>query len=70
MLRLSGLSERWPPVTTHRIIVALRAVFYASGFVFLWAWLAVSVQPLDSELAFAVPPCSDPLVWWLASRER
>lgn len=37
------------------MFVAARSVIYAAGFVILWAWLAVSVQPYDSLLPFVIP---------------
>lgn len=42
-------------VPRHRIGIALRGILYAAGFVLLWAWLAVSVQPLDAGLPFSIP---------------
>ncbi len=35
--------------------VAMRSVVYASGFLFLWGWLAVSVRRYDARLGFALP---------------
>jgi protein-S-isoprenylcysteine O-methyltransferase Ste14 len=46
--------------------VVLRAALYAVGFVFLWAWLAASVRPLDARLPLAVPAWLRPLGWALA----
>lgn len=43
-------------MTWQRISVALRGILYSSGFVLLWAWLAVSVQPLDERFPVAIPP--------------
>ena len=39
----------------QQVWVTLRSVVYASGFVGLWAWLAVEVQPLDAYLPLALP---------------
>jgi protein-S-isoprenylcysteine O-methyltransferase Ste14 len=44
-----------------RMFVVLRAVLYSSGFVLLWAWLAVSVQPLDARLPLTIPLWLRPL---------
>lgn len=44
-----------------RMLVVLRAAFYASAFVLLWAWLAASVRPLDARLPFAIPVWARPL---------
>jgi protein-S-isoprenylcysteine O-methyltransferase Ste14 len=44
----------------------IRAVLYASAFVLLWGWLAVSVQPLDARLPFTIPIWFQPLGWALA----
>ena len=52
--------------TPFRMLLALRAVFYASAFVFLWAWFAASVQPLDARLPLTVPAWARPLGWALA----
>lgn len=52
---------------TLRLFVALRAAFYSSGFVLLWAWLAVLVRPLDARLLFIIIPAwVRPLGWALA----
>lgn len=37
------------------LFVALRSVVYASGFLFLWGWLAVSVRRYDPSLGFTLP---------------
>lgn len=44
-----------------RMLVVLRAALYASAFVFLWAWLAASVQALDARLPFTIPVWARPL---------
>ena len=49
-----------------RILLVLRAAFYAAAFVLLWGWLAVSVQPLDARLPLALPAWIRPLGWALA----
>ena len=33
----------------------LRGALYSAGFVWLWAWLVVSVRPLDSRIPVALP---------------
>lgn len=48
------------------MLVILRAAFWASAFVLLWAWLAVSVRPLDAGLPFTLPGWARPLGWVLA----
>lgn len=48
------------------MLVILRAAFWASAFVLLWAWLAASVQPFDSRLPFILPGWARPLGWLLA----
>jgi protein-S-isoprenylcysteine O-methyltransferase Ste14 len=37
------------------LFVALRSVVYASGFLFLWGWVAVSVRRYDPRLGIALP---------------
>jgi len=37
------------------MFVAARGVIYAAGFVFLWAWLAVSIRQYDPLLPFVIP---------------
>jgi protein-S-isoprenylcysteine O-methyltransferase Ste14 len=37
------------------MFVVLRAALYSAGFIFLWAWLARSVRPLDARMPFAIP---------------
>ena len=48
-----------------RTLVALRAALWASGFILLWGWLAVSVRPLDSRLPLSIPDWALPLGWAL-----
>lgn len=53
--------------TVHlNVFLAFRAGLYASGFVLVWAWIAVAVWPLDGLLGGALPqwvrPVSVPLV--------
>ena len=38
------------------LFVALRSVVYASGFLFLWGWAAVSVRRFDPALGLTLPP--------------
>lgn len=38
-----------------QVFLAIRATVYATAFVALWAWLAVSVQPLDAKLGLILP---------------
>lgn len=44
-----------------RLFLALRATLYASGFVALWTWLAVSMGPLDARLGGPLPAWLRPL---------
>jgi protein-S-isoprenylcysteine O-methyltransferase Ste14 len=39
----------------NTLFVALRSAVYASGFLFLWGWLAVSVRKYDDSLGFSLP---------------
>lgn len=48
-----------------KILLVLRAAFYATAFVLLWGWLAVSVQPLDARLSLTLPAWIRPLGWAL-----
>jgi protein-S-isoprenylcysteine O-methyltransferase Ste14 len=49
-----------------RIFVALRGVLYASLFVLLWSWLAISVQRYDRSLPFVIPGWLRPLGFVIA----
>jgi protein-S-isoprenylcysteine O-methyltransferase Ste14 len=49
----NGLAPRDGLVKT--LFVALKSVAYASGFLFLWGWAAVSVRRFDPELGIALP---------------
>jgi protein-S-isoprenylcysteine O-methyltransferase Ste14 len=51
--------------TLSRILVLLRAMLWAAGFVLLWWWLAVSVRPYDARLAITIPVWLRPLGWAL-----
>lgn len=48
-------------MTWRRIIIALRGVLYATGFVLLWVWLGTSVQRFDAVLLFSIPPWLRPV---------
>jgi protein-S-isoprenylcysteine O-methyltransferase Ste14 len=37
------------------LFVALRALVFASGFIFLWGWIALGVRRLDPQLGGALP---------------
>ncbi|MEJ2130831.1 MAG: isoprenylcysteine carboxylmethyltransferase family protein [Gammaproteobacteria bacterium] len=37
------------------VFVTIRATIYATAFVGLWAWLAVTVQPFDAWLGVGIP---------------
>ena len=47
----------------RRMLVILRAALYTAGFVFLWGWLAVAVQPLDDRLPFTIAAWARPFGW-------
>lgn len=38
-----------------RLFTAFRAVVFASGFVYLWWWVALRVRPFDGQFALALP---------------
>lgn len=40
--------------------LVLRALLFAAGFVSLWVWIAVSIQPLDARLAWRIAPWLQP----------
>lgn len=48
-----------------RILLVLRAAFYAAAFVLLWGWLAASVRPFDARLSLTLPAWIRPLGWAL-----
>ena len=50
-----------------RSLTALRGAIYSAGFVWLWAWLAVSVRALDARSPVALPPWLRPIGFGLAS---
>ena len=50
---------------TKRRPIAWRGLLYAAGFIFLWAWLAVSLRPLDARLAIQIPGWLRPVGWAL-----
>ncbi|MDA2925077.1 isoprenylcysteine carboxylmethyltransferase family protein [Acidobacteria bacterium AH-259-L09] len=37
------------------MFVAFRAALYATGFIALWVWLAISLRPLDARLGLLLP---------------
>jgi protein-S-isoprenylcysteine O-methyltransferase Ste14 len=39
----------------NRLFVALRALLYLAGFIFLWAWVALGVRMYDSRFAIQLP---------------
>jgi len=39
----------------------LRGVVYSAAFVWLWTWLAISIRPLDTQLALSLPIWLRPL---------
>jgi len=44
-----------------RAFVVVRGLLYSYGFVLLWAWLAISIRPLDARLAVTIPAWLAPL---------
>ncbi|HEX3552159.1 MAG TPA: isoprenylcysteine carboxylmethyltransferase family protein [Thermoanaerobaculia bacterium] len=50
-----------------KMLVALRGVFFASAFVLLWAWLAVSVRRFDAQLEITIPAWLRPMGLVLAA---
>lgn len=43
------------PLLTQTWFNALRAVLYASGFIFFFAWIALQLRAYDSNFGFALP---------------
>ena len=37
------------------LLIAVRAALYASGFVLLWGWVALSVRRFDPEIGGVLP---------------
>jgi protein-S-isoprenylcysteine O-methyltransferase Ste14 len=50
-----------------RSLTILRGILYSAGFVWLWAWLVVSVRPLDARIPVALPNWLRPVGFGLAS---
>jgi hypothetical protein len=44
----------------------LRGALYSAGFVWLWAWLVVSVRPLDAQIPVGLPHWLRPIGFGLA----
>ncbi len=40
----------------HNAFLILRALVFAAGFISLWVWIAVSIQPLDNRLDWSIAP--------------
>ena len=55
------------PSLLSRSFTILRGVVYSAGFVWLWAWLAISVRPLDPRLPVALPLWLRPIGFVLAA---
>jgi protein-S-isoprenylcysteine O-methyltransferase Ste14 len=47
-------------------LTILRGTLYSAGFVWLWAWLVVSVQPFDARIPVALPSWLRPIGFALA----
>jgi protein-S-isoprenylcysteine O-methyltransferase Ste14 len=48
-------------------LTILRGILYSAGFVWLWAWLVVSVRPFDARIPIALPSWLRPIGFGLAS---
>jgi protein-S-isoprenylcysteine O-methyltransferase Ste14 len=55
------------PSLLLRGLTVLRGVLYSAGFVWLWAWLVVSVRPLDASIPVALPSWLRPVGFGLAA---
>lgn len=55
------------PSLLSRSFVILRGVVYSAGFVWLWAWLAVSVRSYDPRLPVSLPLWLRPIGFVLAA---
>src|SRR2546428_2419158 len=49
----------WDSMKT--LLIAVRAALYATGFVLVWGWLALSVRRFDPEIGGALPALTRPL---------
>ena len=49
-----------------RSFTILRGTLYSAGFVWLWAWLVVSVRPLDARIPIELPNWLRPIGFGLA----
>jgi protein-S-isoprenylcysteine O-methyltransferase Ste14 len=49
-----------------RTFVVLRGLIYSFGFVFLWAWLATTVQRYDPRIPLAIPEWLGIMGWLIA----
>ena len=49
-----------------RSLAVLRGLLYSAGFVWLWAWLAVSARRLDARIPVALPQWLRPIGFGLA----
>jgi len=54
------------PSLLARSFTILRGLIYSALFVWLWAWLAVSVRRYDAGIPVALPPWLRPIGWVLA----
>lgn len=53
--------------TAVKIFVAVRGVLYASAFLLLWGWIALSARQFDDHLGFDVAEWLRPVGWLLAA---
>lgn len=47
----------------RQTFVALRSILYASGFLWLWTWVARSLRQFDGSLGGALPPWGSTLAY-------
>ena len=55
------------PSLLSKIFTILRGVVYSAAFIWLWAWLAISVRTLDTQLPLSLPDWLHPFGYLLAS---
>src|SRR5436305_14812105 len=54
------------PTPFLRAFTALRSALYSCGFIFLWAWLAVTGRRYDARIPISIPEWLQPLGMVLA----
>lgn len=53
--------------SSSRVFVAVRGAVYASVFLSLWAWLALSLRRYDQRLPLTIPDWLRPVGWLLGT---